>query len=115
MKRKLNIALILALGSAVAASLSAAPAFAVDSNPFAAPASGYVVAADQAVQTKCGVGKCGAAMGMTEAEKAAAEKAAAEKAKAKAKAKCGEGKCGAAMGMSAPAKADEGKCGGAKK
>lgn len=87
MKRNKQAALTLALGSAVAASLAAAPVSAAE-NPFAAQAmaNGYLVAeADKAPEGKCGgkkakEGKCGA--------------------------KAKEGKCGGA-------KAKEGKCGSA--
>ena len=109
MKRKQQNALTLALGSALAASLASAPATAA--NPFAsqALAKGYMVAATEA---KCGQGKCGASMGMTEQDKtgmsksdegkcgsADGKKAAQGKVsakKAKAKSKSAEGKCAAA-------------------
>ncbi|TCJ17165.1 hypothetical protein EZJ19_04230 [Parasulfuritortus cantonensis] len=106
----------------------ALPAAAAD-NPFATPAGNGAFHQAAADEAKCG--KCGAAMGMgdankaepgkTSAEKATASKdkakAAKDKAKSKAKsteakageAKCGEGKCGAAMGMPEPNKCGAGK------
>ena len=53
-------ALTLALGSAIALSLTSAPAFSAE-NPFAAQTlgKGYMVAADKAPEGKCGQAKCG--------------------------------------------------------
>jgi uncharacterized low-complexity protein len=83
-------ALTLALGSAFAASLAAAPIASADENPFKLESlkSGYQVAdSHKAKEGKCGEGKCGG-----------------DKAK---EGKCGEGKCGGD-------KAKEGSCGGNK-
>ena len=89
MKRKQQTVLTLALGSAIAATLSVTPA-AASENPFVSQSmgNGYMVAA---MEGKCGEGKCGA--------------------------KAKEGKCGgakAAEGKCGGAKSTEGKCGGAK-
>jgi uncharacterized low-complexity protein len=79
MKRTQQTALTLALGTAIAATLAAAPVTAAE-NPFVSQAmsQGYMVASadSKAKEGKCGEGKCGGA-----------------KAKAK-EGKCGEGKCG---------------------
>ena len=83
---------------------TAAPGFAAE-NPFASPATRYLVAADEA--GKCG-GKSaeGAKCGGMKAEDA---KCSGKKAPAKADKKKGDGKCGAGKcGMKQPA---EGKCG----
>jgi uncharacterized low-complexity protein len=94
MKRKQQTSLTLALGSAIAATLAAAPVMAAD-NPFAAKSIGHgtqVAAADKGMEGKCGEGKCGGS-----------------KAKAK-EGKCGEGKCGGDMKAQGDAKkAEEGK------
>lgn len=95
--------LTLALGSAIAATLAAAPASAAN-NPFAAESlgKGYMVAeADKAKEGKCGgkakEGKCGgkkdakAKEGKCGGDKKAAEGKCGGKAK---EGKCGEGKCG---------------------
>ena len=110
-------ALTLALGSAIAASLVAAPASA-NENPFAAQSmeKGYMVAeaapeAGKAVEAKCGVkskeGKCGnkakAKEGKCGGMKSATD--ADTNKKMMKEGKCGEGMCG---GKSAK----EGKCGG---
>lgn len=104
-------ALTLVLGSALAATLLAAPASATE-NPFAAQVmqKGYMVAesdkaaeAGKAVEAKCGAkkakeAKCG---GKKSAADADANK------KMMKEGKCGEGKCGTKN-------AKEGKCGGDK-
>jgi uncharacterized low-complexity protein len=138
MKRSKQTALTLALGSAIAASLSAAPVNAAE-NPFAAQsmAKGYMVAeADKAAEGKCGAkketeGKCGAKAkeGKCGGEKSKEGKCGDTKAKTKAKpkegkkstedeaankkmlkeGKCGEGKCGAKNLKEG--KCGEGKCG----
>lgn len=108
MKSGKQTALTLALGSAIAASLAAAPVVAAD-NPFAAQAlgKGYMVADHHKTKEgKCGEGKCGG------------------KKDAKAKeGKCGEGKCGGKakgddkkveQGKTSDEKAKEGKCGEGK-
>lgn len=96
MKINKQTALTLALGSALAMSLTAAPVSAAE-NPFAARSmeKGYMVAgADKAREGKCG--------GMKSADDEAANK------KMMKEGKCGEGKCGTKN-------MKEGKCGGAKK
>jgi uncharacterized low-complexity protein len=107
MKSTKQTALTLALGSAIAASLSVAPVSAAE-NPFAAQSmdKGYMVAeADKAAEGKCGgkkaaeakcgakakEGACGGAKAKGDAKKAEDGKTTAEKAK---DGKCGEGKCG---------------------
>ncbi len=110
MKQTKQTALTLALGSAIAASLAAAPVSAAE-NPFAAQSmdKGYMVAdADKAKEGKCGAkkdkeGKCG---GKKSAEDEAANK------KMMKEGKCGEGKCGAKNLKEG--KCGEGKCGGKK-
>ena len=94
MARK-KTAITLALGTAFAVSLAAAPIVKAADNPFQMDAlgKGYQVAENKPTEGKCGEGKCGEG------------KCGGDKAKDKAKdkeGKCGEGKCG------------EGKCGGAK-
>jgi uncharacterized low-complexity protein len=92
MARK-KTAITLALGTAFAASLAAAPIVKAADNPFQMDAlsKGYQVADNKPTEGKCGEGKCGEG------------KCGGDKAKDKDKeGKCGEGKCG------------EGKCGGAK-
>lgn len=97
------------IGLVLATFLAAAPAAAVDVNPFAQSGPRLVAAADQASASKCGVGKCGAAMGM-EDSKASPKPKSKDKA---GEAKCGQGKCG---GSAKPdAAAGSGKCGGAQK
>lgn len=106
-------ALTLALGSALAISLVAAPASAAESPFVAQPMEkGYMVAeaapdaVGKAAEAKCGAkknkeGKCGA-----KAKKSAADVEANQKMMKEGK--CGEGMCGAKN-------AKEGKCGGDKK
>jgi uncharacterized low-complexity protein len=127
MKINKQAALTLALGSAVAMSLSTAPVSAAD-NPFAAQSmeKGYMAAemgkgkegkcgegkcggnkGAKAKEGKCGEGKCGGMKSQGDAKKADEGKTSSEKAK---EGKCGEGKCGGNKG----AKAKEGKCGGMK-
>ncbi len=121
-----NTSLKLAIGSALAASLAAAPVSAGES-PFAAHAliKGYMVA--EAGEAKCGAmakeGKCGGAMvkegkcGGAKAKegkcggKKSATDAAANK-KMMKEGKCGEGMCGAKSAKEG--KCGEGKCGGRK-
>jgi uncharacterized low-complexity protein len=88
MARRKN-ALTLALGSALAGTLAAAPVANAADNPFSMDSlkSGYQVADSKGKEGKCGGdkgkdGKCG-------------------------EGKCGEGKCGGGKGK-------DGKCGGAK-
>jgi uncharacterized low-complexity protein len=111
MKRKQHTALTLALGSALAASFASTSSTAGE-NPFASQSigTGYMVAATEG---KCGQGKCGAAMGMSEKDKASMSKT-------------DDGKCGAGEGKKAAqdkaaaektkakSKSAEGKCAGAK-
>jgi uncharacterized low-complexity protein len=120
-----NTALTLALGSAIAASLSAVPVSAADS-PFASQTlgKGYMVAeapeakcgANKAGEAKCGAkakeGKCGskAKEGKCGAKKSAEDEAANKKMMKEGK--CGEGKCGAKNAKEG--KCGEGKCGGKK-
>jgi len=129
MKQTKQTALTLALGSAIAASLAAAPVSAAE-NPFAAQSmdKGYMVAeADKAKEGKCGgkkdkEGKCGAKAkeGKCGGEKAkegkcGGKKNAADEAankKMMKEGKCGEGKCGAKNLKEG--KCGEGKCGGKK-
>ena len=106
---KSTTALTLALGTAFAASLAAAPALNAADNPFQLDSlkNGYQVAEDKAKEGKCGGdkakdGKCGG-------DKAKEGKCGGDKAK---DGKCGgdkakEGKCGGD-------KAKEGSCGGNK-
>lgn len=89
-------ALTLALGTAFAASLAAAPVVNAAGDPFEMDSlnGGYQVAqADKNKEGKCGEGKCGG-------DKTKDGKCGGDK---KEEGKCGEGKCG------------EGKCGGEKK
>jgi hypothetical protein len=85
-----------AVGTAFAAALGAAPVASAASNPFAMQSlsKGYMVAEGdmpaKAHEGKCGEGKCGA------------------------KRKANEGKCGAKMPMADESKAHEGKCGAKK-
>jgi uncharacterized low-complexity protein len=126
MNRTKQTALTLALGSAIAASLAAAPISAAE-NPFVAQSMGkaYMVAeADKAKDGKCGgmkekegacggakkkdkEGACGGAKKKDKEGKCGAKKS-AEDAEANKKmlkeGKCGEGKCGAKN-------LKEGKCG----
>jgi uncharacterized low-complexity protein len=111
-------ALTLALGTAIAASLAAAPVSATE-NPFAAQSmnKGYMVAeadkapdAGKAVEAKCGAKKDAAAKakeGKCGGKKKSAKDADANK-KMMKEGKCGEGLCGAKN-------LKEGKCGGDKK
>ena len=108
MKHTKQTALTLALGSAIAASLAAAPVSAAE-NPFAAQSisKGYMVAeegkcggAKKATEAKCGAkakeGKCGgekAKEGKCGGKKSAEDEAANKKMMKEGK--CGEGKCGA--------------------
>jgi uncharacterized low-complexity protein len=90
-------ALTLALGTAFAASLAAAPVVNAAGDPFEmnSLSGGYQVAqADKNKEGKCGEGKCGG-----------------DKAK---DGKCGEGKCGGDK-KKEEGKCGEGKCGGEKK
>jgi len=87
--------LSVAIGSAFAASIAAAPLASAAENPFHMDSlkSGYQVVADKGAEGKCGEGKCGAS-------------------KKDAEGKCGgdkdaEGKCGGDKDV-------EGKCGGSK-
>jgi uncharacterized low-complexity protein len=112
-------ALTLALSSAIAATLAAAPASATE-NPFAAQVmqKGYMVAetdkapeAGKAVEAKCGAKKA------KEGKKSAADADANKKMMKEGK--CGEGKCGTKNAKEGKcggdkAKAPEGKCGGNK-
>lgn len=128
-------ALTLALGSAIAMSLSAAPVSASE-NPFTAQsmAKGYMVAEmDKAGEGKCGgkkekEGKCGAKAkeGKCGGAKSMEGKCGDGKSNADAAAnkkmmkegKCGEGKCGVKNMKEGKCggdkKAGEGKCGGKK-
>jgi uncharacterized low-complexity protein len=112
-------ALTLALGSAIAASLAAAPISAAE-NPFAAQLmnKGYMVAeadkapdATKAVEAKCGAKKDAAAKAKAKEGKCGGKKKSAKDAAANKKmmqeGKCGEGLCGAKN-------AKEGKCGAKK-
>lgn len=94
-------ALSLALGSAVAASLLAAPVVNAAKNPFEMQSlkSGYQVVADN----KGAEGKCGG-------DKGKEGKCGGDK---KKDGKCGEGKCGG--DKKKDGKCGEGKCGGDKK
>jgi len=101
--------LSLLTGATLAVSMTAAPAFAADSNPFGMTelSHGFKLASSE---NKCGAAKCGAN------RKAAAESKCGAGKKAAAESKCGankkapaEGKCGAGK-----KKAAESKCGGMK-
>ena len=102
MTRKKSL-LALILGAALATTLLAAPAYALD-NPFATNKAYVVADADKAGEAKCGAGmgdtaKCGGKKMEAEPK---AKKATHKKAKKDADAnkkmmeegKCGEGKCG---------------------
>ena len=84
-------ALVAALGSAFAISLSVAPAASAAGNPFALDSlqAGYRVADADEKKTdgKCGEGKCGATKHMSQTDREANAKMIKE-------GKCGEGKCG---------------------
>lgn len=90
-------ALTLALGTAFAASLAAAPVVNAAGDPFEMDSlnGGYQVAqADKSKEGKCGEGKCGgdkAKDGKCGGDKAQDGKCGGDKAK---DGKCGEGKCG---------------------
>jgi len=112
-----NKALVMALGSAFAATLATAPMVHAAENPFAAKslASGYMVAeADMAKDGekmkdgKCGTGKCGASKKKMMKEKAKEGNCSAEM-------KDKEGNCSAEMKAKADAKAKEGNCSGEMK
>lgn len=116
-----NKALVLALGSAFAATLATAPVVHAAENPFAAKslASGYMVAdasdtGEKMKDGKCGTGKCGASMKKKMKEKAAVE-AKAKEGNCSAEMKDKEGNCSAEMKAAADAKTKEGNCSGEKK
>ncbi len=108
-----NKTLALALGSAFAATLAAAPMAHAAENPFTAKplASGYMVAdasdsGEKMKDGKCGTGKCGANKKKMMKEKAKEGNCSAEM-------KSKEGNCSAEM--KADAKAKEGNCSGEMK
>jgi uncharacterized low-complexity protein len=92
-------ALTLALGTAVAASLAAAPLASANDNPFKLESlkSGYQVADNKGKEGKCGEGKCGE--GKCGGDKKKEGACGGDKAK--------DGKCGGDKGK-------EGSCGGNK-
>ena len=109
--------LAVAIGTAVATTLSFAPAVNAEQSPFGMTdlGTGYLELAE-------GESKCGANMGKGEGEAKCGDKM-----KEKAEATCGEGKCGEgkcagkkpekaekAEGKCGEGKCGEGKCGGAK-
>ena len=101
--------LSLAIGSAFAVSLAAAPVAKAGENPFGMTelSGGYMQLASEG---KCGEGKCGGSKSMSEGKfgegKCGGSKSMSE-------GKCGEGKCGGSKTMS-EGKCGEGKCGGRK-
>jgi uncharacterized low-complexity protein len=102
-----------AVGTAFAAALGAAPVASAASNPFAMQSlsKGYMVAEGD-MPAKAHEGKCGAKMPMADESKAHEGKCGEGKCGAKRKAN--EGKCGAKMPMADESKAHEGKCGAKK-
>lgn len=105
-----------AVGSAVAATLSMAPAVNAEQNPFSMNelSSGYMQVVEG--EMKCGSnmkegeGSCGG----KKAGKDVEGKCAGDKSEKKAEGKCGEGKCGGSK-KEGEGKCGEGKCGGDKK
>ena len=105
--------LALAIGTAFAASLAAAPMAGAAENPFAMNelSGGYMQLAGSHMEGKCGEGKCGGKKETASEGKCGGTKSEMEKMEKEAEGKCGEGKCGGAK----PEKSSsEGKCGGAK-
>lgn len=104
--------LAIAIGTAMAGSLSAIPAADADNNPFGMSelSSGYMQVAEADTEMKCGEGKCGSNKMKEQMKKGGEGKCAGMKSTESEKK--ADGKCGAMMNKEEKSK--EGKCGGAK-